>query len=297
MPEKQLTTFITGATGFLGANLVQKLLEMGYAVYATRRLQSNLSRYEGLRYQPIWVELEALNFESFFQTHTVDCIVHCATDYGRKNVNPIRTVEANLILPLEIIHAATAKVRSFINTDTILPKEISNYSLSKKQFTEWLRVYSDQLTSINVALEHFYGPGDDVTKFTSSIINSLLLGEAEIKLTSGQQKRDFIYIDDVVNALVLIIKASRGMNNGFYQYEVGTGEAISIRDFVQLAKTLSGNSSTSLVFGAIPYRKNETMEIAADISGLTELGWVPRIKLVEGLRKTIECERRKLGLL
>lgn len=297
MPEKQLAIFVTGATGFLGTNLVNKLLELGYEVYATKRLQSNLSRYDGFRYQPIWVELEAINFEIFFQTHSVDCIVHCATDYGRKNINPIQTVEANLILPLEIIHAATGKVHSFINTDTILPKETSNYSLSKKQFLEWLHVYSDQLTSINIALEHFYGPGDDVTKFTSGIINAFLLEQAEIKLTSGEQKRDFIYIDDVVDAMVLIIKASHRIENGFYEYEVGTGEAISIKDFVKLAKTLCGNKLTSLEFGAIPYRKNEAMEVVADIAGLAKLGWLPKIKLVEGLKKTIECERRKLALL
>lgn len=296
MPEKKLSIFITGATGFLGASLVHKLLAKGHKVYATRRLQSNLSRYSGLSHQPTWIELEHIDFDAFFQTHDVDCIVHCATDYGRKNVSPIQTVEANLILPLEIIHAAAGHVRSFINTDTILPKEISNYSLSKKQFAEWLHVYSDRLSAINVGLEHFYGPGDDVTKFTSSIINALLLRAPEIKLTSGEQKRDFIYIDDVVDAIALIVETSRGSENGFYEYEVGYGEAISIKDFVMLAKTLSGNTSTRLNFGAIPYRKNEKMEVVANIGSLSHLGWSPRIKLVEGLQKTIDCESQNLNL-
>lgn len=296
MPEKKLSIFITGATGFLGASLVHKLLTLGHKVYATRRLQSNLSRYTRLPHQPIWIELEDIDFESFFKMHAVDCIVHCATDYGRKNVSPIQTVEANLILPLKIIHAAAGHVRSFINTDTILPKEISNYSLSKKQFAEWLHVYSDRFSAINVGLEHFYGPGDDVTKFTSSIINALLLQAPEIKLTGGEQKRDFIYIDDAVDAISLIIEASRGSENGFYEYEVGYGEAISIKDFVTLAKTLSGNTATKLNFGAIPYRKNEKMEVVADITSLTHLGWAPKIKLVEGLKKTIDCERQNLNL-
>lgn len=297
MLEKQLSVLVTGATGFLGASLVHKLLEMKYVVYATRRVQSNLARYTNSPIQPIWVELENLSFENFFQAHAVDCIVHCATDYGRKNISPIQTVEANLILPLKIIHAATGYVRSFINTDTILPKDISNYSLSKKQFYEWLRVYSDKLSAINIALEHFYGPGDDVTKFTSNIINALLLEKSEINLTSGLQKRDFIYIDDVVDAIIIIMKVSHVIENGFYEYEVGSGEAITIKDFVILAKTLSGNMSTHLNFGAIPYRKNEKMEVVADISQLSKLGWMPKIKLAEGLCKAIENERQNLGLI
>lgn len=295
MPQKKLTIFVTGATGFLGASLVHKLLKMNFVVYATKRLQSNMSRYDDSPTQPIWVELENISFEKFFKTHAVDCIVHCATDYGRKNISPIQIVEANLILPLKIIHAATGYVHSFINTDTILPKDISNYSLSKKQFCEWLRVYSDKISSINIALEHFYGPGDDITKFTSSIINSLLLNKPEIQLTSGLQKRDFIYIDDVVNAIVLIMKASIKFENGFYEYEVGSGDAISIKDFVTLAKTLIGNTSTTLNFGAMPYRKNEKMEVVADITELTKLGWSPNIKLVDGLRNTIENESLNLG--
>lgn len=295
MPENKLSIFITGATGFLGASLVHKLLGMGYKVYATKRAQSKLSRYGGLVEQPIWIELEHLDFDEFFKINSVDCIVHCATDYGRKNVNPIQTVEANLILPLKIIHAAAGHVCNFINTDTILPKQINNYSLSKKQFAEWLHIYSDRIGAINISLEHFYGPGDDVTKFTSSIINALLLGESEIKLTNGEQKRDFIYIDDVVDAITLIINASQGCQSGFHEYEVGYGASISIREFVTTAKILSGNHSTLLNFGAIPYRQNEKMEVVANIASLNKLGWEPKIGLTEGLGRTIECERKKLN--
>lgn len=295
--HKPLIVFVTGATGFLGASLVYRLLDLNCVVYATKRIQSNLSRYDSSLTQPIWVDLEGICFENFFKTHSVDCIVHCATDYGRKNINPIQTVEANLILPLKIIHAATGYVRCFINTDTILPKDINNYSLSKKQFCEWLNVYSDKIASVNVSLEHFYGPGDDTTKFTSNIINSLLLSKPEILLTSGLQKRDFIYIDDVVNAIVTIINASNTFKNDFYKFEVGSGEAITIKDFVLLVKDFIANSSTVLNFGAIPYRKNEMMAVVADISELKKLGWMPITKLSDGLKKTIINEKLRLNLI
>lgn len=294
--QNPLAVFVTGATGFLGASLVHRLLKLNYIVYATKRMQSNLSRYDASLTQPIWVDLEATCFEQFFKTHTVDCVVHCATDYGRKNVNPIQTVEANLILPLKIIHAAAGQVSCFVNTDTILPKDISNYSLSKKQFCEWLHVYSDKIACVNVALEHFYGPGDDITKFTSNIIHSLLLSKPEISLTKGLQKRDFIYIDDVVDAIVLTVKNSNSFKNRFYKFEVGSGDSIRIKDFVMLAKTITCNTSTKLNFGAIPYRKNEMMEVVADISELNKLGWSPNTKLIDGLKNTIKIEKLRLNL-
>jgi nucleoside-diphosphate-sugar epimerase len=294
MHKNKLSIFLTGATGFLGAMLCERLLQTGHTVYATRRAQSSMIRYQGKVAQPIWIDLEEVDFDEFFGLHTIDCIAHCATDYGRKNVNPIQTIEANLILPLEIIHSAAGRVHSFINTDTILPKEISNYCLSKKQFAEWLQVYSDRLCAINVKLEHFYGPGDDVTKFASNIINALISNTDEIRLTSGEQRRDFIYIDDVVDAIALIIATSCDFNLGYHEFEVGRGESIRIRDFVTMARDLVGNTATHLAFGAMPYRENERMEITADISKLVSLGWSPRVTLKEGLLRTIERERTKL---
>lgn len=291
MHENKLSIFLTGATGFLGATLCERLLQAGHTVYATKRAQSSMVRYKDEAKRPIWVDLEEVDFDQFFGQHKIDSIVHCATDYGRKNVNPIQTIEANLILPLEIIHAAAGHVHSFINTDTILPKEISNYSLSKKQFADWLRVYSDRLCAINIKLEHFYGPGDDVTKFASNIINALLANIDEIRLTSGEQKRDFIYIDDAVDAIMLIIMAARDLKLGYHEFEVGRGESIRIRDFVTMARDLAENNATHLAFGAIPYRDNEKMEVTADISKLVSLGWRPKVTLKDGLLRTIERER------
>lgn len=282
--------FVTGATGFLGFNLVKSLLEHGHTVYAIKRKQSNLSRYDTEKYQPIWLSLEEINFDEFFSKNHIDTVIHCATDYGRKHSNPTNVIEANLILPLRVIHSALGKVKVFINTDTLLPKDTNSYSLSKYQFKQWLSTYSDRLTCINVALEHFYGPGDDLTKFTSNIIHQMLSNVSEIPLTQGQQKRDFIFIDDVVSALVTIIQKATFFDVNFYEYEVGLGQAVSIREFVLLVRELCGNDESELKFGRLPYRENEQFEVVANIENLKTLGWTPRYTLREGLQKTILLE-------
>ena len=225
----------------------------------------------------------------------IDCIIHCATDYGRKEVDPAQTTETNLILPLKLLHAASmGNVRIFINTDTVLDKRIDSYSLSKRQFFEWLDKYSNKIIAINVSLEHFYGPYDNDSKFVSYVINSMLSsGKNFINFTPGQQKRNFIYIDDVVDAFITILNSTNRMKKSLYDFEVGSDNTISIKNFVLLVKKLCDNHKTKLNFGAINYRENETMYTSTNTDKLKSLGWKPKYSLEEGLKKTIDFEINK----
>jgi nucleoside-diphosphate-sugar epimerase len=283
---------MTGATGFLGSHLLRALLKRGNRVYCLKRGSSRLDRVSDIASKAIWVDVEKINFDDFFAHQHIECVLHCATDYGRKKVDPVRTIEANLILPLKLLHAAASHgVAAFINTDTVLDKRINNYSLSKKQFMDWLESYSNQIIGVNVALEHFFGPGDDPSKFVTSIIHSLLSGVESIKLTPGYQRRDFIYIDDVIDAFLKLLDAANSLDRKFHRFEVGTGRTIEIRTFVQLIKQLSGNQRTRLDFGALPFRENEYMDCNVDTAGLRELGWQAVIPLEEGLTRTILAEK------
>jgi len=292
--SKRTTIFMTGATGYLGSHILLQLVSCGYRVYCLKRKSSDLWRVQELASDVTWVDSGAVDFKIFFLESEIDIILHCATDYGRKKTDPIQTVEANLILPLEMLHAAvTAGVSYFINTDTVLDKRINNYSLSKQQFVEWLDAYSDRIIGMNVALEHFYGPNDDNSKFVTYILQSLIEGVPEIQLTEGYQQRDFIYIDDVVSAFLKLIDLREKLGTGFHRFEVASGESIEIRKFILLAKKLCNNENSYLNFGAIPYRKNEVMCSHVDTSGLRILGWKPETSLEQGLTRTISLERKK----
>jgi len=140
-------------------------------------------------------------------------------------------------------------------------------------------------------LEHFYGPGDDHSKFVSSLIRQFKEGVPEILLTHGHQKRDFIYITDVVDAYQSVLFDSMRGENGFREFDVGSGRSIEIRKLVQMVQELFVDSPSALRFGALPYRPNEVMDSAVDLGPLRELGWSPRVPLEEGLRQTVEWER------
>ncbi|MFM8299717.1 MAG: NAD-dependent epimerase/dehydratase family protein [Microcystis aeruginosa] len=290
------TILLTGGTGFLGSHLAKRLVYEGFDVIIIKRSTSKLSHLESIINQVRFYDIDWIDIEKIFQENVIDLIIHCATNYGRFAVPPTDIIQANLFLPLKILQIAeNYPVKTFINTDTILDKRVSYYSLSKKHFLDWLYLFSQKMVCISVALEHFYGPFDDRSKFVSKIILDLLHEVDFIDLTLGEQKRDFIYIDDVVEAFMTLINFSFDVPNNLYRYEIGTGKNIEIREFVQTVKTMTGNKVTRLNFGMLPYRENEIMESHVDISMLSRLGWQPQISLVEGLKYTIDQERSSIN--
>jgi len=291
MPSKQ--TLMTGATGYLGRFVTRDLLSRGGNIVALKRRSSSLLHFEDLAERLHFVDAEEADLAALFDRYHFDTIIHCATNYGRDVVDPLSVIEANLLLPLKLLELARQHgVRRFVNTDTILDPRVNHYALAKSQFKEWLRRYSGDLTCVNIAFEHFYGPGDNPTKFVTFVIQSLLSDLPELPLTLGEQRRHFVYIEDAVTAVQRILEATEGDHSGMYAFEVGTEHPTRLRDMVELAKQLTGNSSTALRFGALPYRPNEVMMPSLDDSLRRATGWCPTIPLAEGLKMTIEAERK-----
>lgn len=286
------TILMTGATGYLGSNILNSIVKMGgYKVVVLKRSFSNTFRIDNVIDNVVVYNLDEVEIEKIFKENQIDIILHCATDYGRKVVDPMQIIEANLVLPIKLLECGRKHgVKSFINTDTVLDKRISHYSLSKKQFRDWLLSYKKDMVCINVELEHFYGPGDDKTKFVSYVADLLTKNADKIDLTPGEQKRDFIYIDDVVQAFLKIISHTQRLENGFYEFQVCSEQEITIKELILMMKGLIGNHKTLLNFGTVPYRENEAMVSSADASEIRKLGWSAKYTLEEGLKKMIEAE-------
>ena len=287
---------LTGVTGFLGSHLAKALLSTGHDVVALTRRTSSMRRIESIASELALVEIDGLDFDTLLTQHSgVDAIIHTATAYGRNGESVSEIFAANTAFPLKLLDVGSrAGIKVFINTDTILDQYLNLYSLSKNQLLQWGKFFSihNQLKFINLRLEHFYGPNDDASKFTTFVINNCMANTLELKLTLGEQKRDFIYIDDVVSAYLQILEKTTDFDNAFIEFDVGSGQSISIRSFVETVHRLTG-SQTQLSFGAMPYRQGEVMHSEADISGLSALDWQCQYSVEAGLKIVIEQERIK----
>lgn len=288
-----MNIILTGGTGFLGSHLLKKMVSDNFNIILLKRSFSDTRRINDCLDKVICYNIDQCDINDIFKNNKIDAIIHCATDYGRKQVNPLQIIDANLILPLKLLQIGQENhVKCFINTDTILDKRVSHYSLSKKQFIDWLKTYQDKMACVNIALEHFYGPGDDKTKFVTHVFHDLLRGVYIIDFTKGEQKRDFVYIDDVVEAFLRIIDDLEKRHNGFYHYEVGTNNLISIKELVEMMKQITDNNKTTLNFGALSYRDNEVMMSCPDTEAIRSLGWLPKYDIHTGLIKMYEIEKK-----
>lgn len=285
------TVMLTGATGFMGSHLLEGLLASNYKVTAIKRSTSDISRIKHLMDSTRIHNIDRETLGDIFRDNKIDAVIHVACNYGRGKTGISEVVEDNLMFGLKILDACIEYgVPTFINTDTMLGKSVNGYALSKKHFVEWLQRYSHIVRVINVKIEHMYGTNDNDTKFISWVLNQFRAGVSQIDLTSGKQQRDFIYIDDVISAYLLLL-GKRESFPRFIEVELGTGQLIAVRDFVEKLKLAYekrfGPSGTQLNFGAIPYRPGEPMSIPVDNSALVEMGWSCGIDFESGIDKII----------
>lgn len=288
------TILLTGATGFLGSHLLEALLEKGHKVAVLKRSTSNTWRIEKLLSSIVSYDVDNQPLELAFEEQRIDSVIHTACAYGRKGESIHQVVESNLLFGLRILDACKKfDTDTFFNTDTLLQKHLNVYTLSKKQFVEWLEQQSDKVRVVNLKIEHMYGSRDDTNKFVPWVLSQLRDNAAEIKLTLGEQYRDFIHIDDVVSAYLTTLEKASQLPT-FSEFDVGTGKLISVRKFLEQLKEIyeteigTGTVETKLAFGAIPYRDGEMMTVAVNNQALLNLGWNPKTSLQTGLKNIVK---------
>lgn len=286
---------LTGATGFVGSHILEELLDTGHLVSIITRSSSDLYRIRHRLDEVVQVyKVDQGSLESIFQKQQVEVIIHTATSYGRNQLLS-EQLEANIQFPVRLLELGERyQAKAFINTDTFFGKEqhssyayLDSYSKSKKFMDSMARAYaaSHSIKYVNMRLEHVYGPKDQENKFISAVMRALLQ-ESSLQLTPGEQKRDFIYVKDVAKAYTTVLEHLQTLPNEM-EFEIGRGESVSIREFVELAHQLTA-SSTRLSFGMLPYREYEIMDSYADQRGLLALGWKAETDMVAGISAITE---------
>jgi CDP-paratose synthetase len=286
--EPQKTILLTGATGFLGSHLLEAFLRNNYKVVVLKRTTSNTWRIGHLLTRVIHYNVDEQPIESAFRDQHIDYVIHTACNYGRNGEMISEIVQTNLLFGLQILDACICfNTDTFFNVSTLLPEQVSTYAMSKKHFADYLKQNSNKIKVVNLKIEHMYGPHDDSNKFIPWILKQFENNTQEIKLTEGMQLRDFIYISDVVSAFKCILE-NICKSIRYTEFDVGTGELVSVKDFlIELKKQYElefGTTTTKLLFGKIPYRKGEEMEVIVNNQPLKSLGWKSHYSIHSGIQ-------------
>lgn len=293
------TSLVTGGMGFIGSHIVDKLHDLGHNVIVIDDMSAteNEEFYRNEKSINIVKDISKDDCSEYFKK--VDYVFHLA---ARSRIqptigNPNECFEVNVVgtqRVLEwsrinsvkrVIYSGTSSLYGHQNTIPFQPNMPSDclnpYSMSKWMGEQVCKLYSQLYGVRSTVLRYFnvYGPREPVRGKYAPVIGLFKRQKSEGKPLSivgtGEQKRDFTYIDDVVRANILAVDLSN--SHSFDIYNVGTGVNFSIN---QIAKIIGGPSEN------IPARPAEVLETLADIS-LTkrDLNWCPEVNLPDAILK------------
>lgn len=278
---------VTGGSGFLGTALIEKLCALGAQVFSFDILVNKKSETP----QVVVNMTDAVALKKEMDKVNPDFIFHLAAKLDRtrdftktneiSNINFSGTI--NLLNGLKdvnftnLIFASTSEVYGLISnkaykeTDAVIAA--SPYSLSKLNAENAIKTFSKIHNQNHTILRlfNFYGNGMPVGFFISDLVERLKKNQ-DFDMTLGEQKRDFLKIDSVVDALILAtIKKAQGNT-----YNVCSSHGIKIKDIAESFKKQL-KSTSNINYGVLPYRKNEIWEMVGDNSKIkNELGWDPK---------------------
>lgn len=298
---------ISGPTGFIGSALTRYWAQAGHQLMLlvrtgsnTKRINDVLRKYNSSVRMEIVTDNIGLNLA--LENFKPDVIVHTACSYGREPYCAVDLLKANVLYGLELLNnlaqICDSTHSTFINFDSALNPNVNSYAFSKSQYVIWakevVRKSKNNIQFINLRLQQIYGPNDDDSKFVMKVIKDCLNCELKLQVTHGEQKRDFIYVEDVVQACDTVLNARKTLPQ-IHDIDLGTGQAVSIRHYINLVRQMT-RSSTRIEFGAVPYRDNEQMLCVADTKEILRLGWLPRYTLEDGLREVISKTKGERSL-
>jgi dTDP-glucose 4,6-dehydratase len=306
------TVLVTGAGGFIGSRLVEKLTLNGARVRAFVRYTSR-AEVGLLRQLPpeILTNIEIIrgdlrDFNAVEQAAKgVDTIFHLGAliSIPYSYVHPVETVQTNVIGTMNIlescrnvgaklVHTSTSEVygtalRVPIDEEHPLQGQ-SPYSASKIGADKLVESYwrSFDVPAITIRPFNTYGPGQSNRAVIPTIITQALAGDV-VRLGNLEAIRDFTYLDDTVEGFLLAGQAN--LWNG-ETYNLGTGEEITIGAIAELIFKIMGKQPKIQVEPSrLRPEKSEVMRLISDNrKAKTALNWYPRVGIEEGLRRTIE---------
>jgi len=294
---------VTGVAGFVASNLARHLVDKGYVVVGVDNLSAGTLENVDPRVEFHKKDIRDSDLHELLSG--ADAIFHLAAKSSLTDclAKPIEAASVNVVGTLNLLEAARqAKVNKFIYADTSAEyegisefptsedkiKPIGVYAASKHGGATFCESYRE-LYGVNVTIMRYfnvYGPAQDwrrvIPPVMSSFIIRMLRGERPTIYGTGEKRRDFIYVDDV-NELHMAVLESPSSNGRVYN--AGTGINHSVNEIYHLVEELLETGLRPIYERDLPGEAEITL---ADISAARELGWAPKVKMLEGLQRTIQ---------
>jgi len=309
---------ITGMLGFIGSHLAEKLVDDGYEVYGVvRRVANrNLEVIRKVLKDVTLVSGDITDYASIrnaMKTVSPDIVTHLAalTPVRDSFERPFEYQQANLVGTMNVAHAmlelpdpqtrklvaaSTAEVYGLQGKkplkETFALRPTSPYAVSKAAADLYLQMMfrTYNLNGSVIRPTNSYGRKFDTSFIIEYLATQMLRGE-EVYVGAPDSVRDYMYVDDHVNAYVLVIKSAKATGQ---VYNAGTEVGISNRKLAEMIAERIGYNRKRIKFGqyppGYPYRPSisDQPSIVLDATKIRKaLNWSPKIQLSEGINKVI----------
>lgn len=301
---------VTGGAGFIGSHIVDKLLNEGVKVRVLDNLSTgekkNISQHTNKKSFK-FIEGDIRNFDQVKKAvKGVDAVIHQAAlvSVTRSVEDPLLSNDINVKGTLNLLKAsADANVKRFVlasscavygdtdilpNHEKLAPNPLSPYAVDKLATEKYAKVFHTLFDLETVSLRYFnvYGTRQKPGSYSGVIsvfVNSFLQNKAPTIYGDGEQKRDFVNVQDVVEANILALTNKQAPGN---IYNVSTANPITINKLVESIQKIMDKTSLKPIH-AKP-RPGDIKYSYADITKIQSLGYEPKVQLEDGLKVLIK---------
>jgi UDP-glucose 4-epimerase len=303
---------VTGGAGFIGSNLADALIANGHKVTIIDNLITG--KRENIPSAADFQEIDIASpvIDKVFERGQFDIMYHLAAQMDvRKSVeNPAFDAEINILGGINLLQACVKhKVKKVIFSSTggaiygeqeVFPADelhaanpVSPYGISKLAFEKYLFFYNLQwgLSYVCLRYANVYGPrqnSEGEAGVVAIFCKKLLKGEKAVIYGDGGQTRDFVFVEDVVNANLLALKFDTSM-----AFNVGTGIETNINDLFEKIRNGVGSKQARINLDGKPGEQRRSC-ISYDKSRKF-LGWEPKVTLDKGVEKTVAFFKAQVG--
>lgn len=307
MPKK--TAIITGATGFVGRAVLSELLRNDYKVYAVVREGKEHTLPHESNCVPVVCSLDNISsLKSEFTNCTIDVMYHFAwagvsgaqrADINTQLVNAKWTVDA-------VLFAKDIGVKKMVCAGSIMEHELMSTAYTQGARPPLAYVYGAGKVAAHTmskciaasvgqdliwaTITNTYGVGEDSPRLINATLKKCLCNESP-RFTSGTQRYDFVYIDDVARAFRLIGERGKPFND----YLIGSGNAKSLKEFLlEMQQEIA--PEIPFIFGEIPYKGVDLPPEVYDCSQTErDTGFKASVSFGKGCRLTYDWLKEKVN--